>query len=433
MSVGNSTTTRLPAARARSTELALVAAIQVGGAAMRFGFLVAMARVLAPASFADLAVALSWTQVIAAAVGGGAGAYLLTSIPALIAQGQNAEAAVRYRRTVNWSVTTATVIAVSVTAVVWLLGTAGATAAGMILLATAGLRAAVIATQESARSLGALAGSQLLTLVFQPALAVTLLACAALLLGTPLDALVATAALIASLGSAWVGLHKLTTRRLPTCVTTADGTPRGPVEWRSLVRLGAASAMFMWMVEGTLVLTSLVVTDKIDLARFAAYVRLSVVTSIAGVTVTTVASSQWSKRLLSGGPPPRLRSALRWSALGATAAAAAGGCLLLVAEQALRFLGESYQLSQAVMGGIVIKDVAVAAASPMFYFLVMRDHPKEAARAALTGAVALLLVPLGAATHGLSGAATGAATAGGVWLAAYVYQSVKVDGIDVRA
>ncbi len=398
---------------------------------MRFAFLVALARALAPASFADLAVALSWTQVIAAAIGGGAGAYLLTSLPELVASGDRAGAAAKYRQTVNWSVGAATVVAICVAVLIGLAGTAGATTAGLVLLVAAGLRAAVIATQESARSLGALASSQFLTLVVQPAMAVGLLGGAALVLGVPLDALVATAVLIVSLATAWAGLRMVTRRGLsPAGVAPERVTPRDPVDWRSLLRLGAASAMFMWMVEGTLVLTSLVVTDKIELARFAAYVRLSVVTSIAGITVSTVATSHWSKQILSGGSPPRLRGALRWSALGAAAAAAAGGALLLVADRALRLLGESYDFSAAVMGGIVVKDVAVAAASPVFYFLVMRGHSREAARAALTGAVALLVVPVGGATGGIAGSAIAAAVAGGVWLSAYLFYAVGIDGRD---
>lgn len=399
---------------------------------MRFAFLVALARVLTAESFADLAVALSWTQVIAAAIGGGAGAYLLTSLPALVAGGDRCGAAAKYRQTIGWSISATTVAATCIAGLLWLLGTAGASAAGLILLVAAGLRSAVLATQESARALGALASSQFVTLVVQPAIAVALLATAALTLGVPIDALIAAGALIVSLALAWAGLRKVTSSGLSVEGAIARIAPRDPLDWRSLVRLGAASAMFVWMVEGTLVLTSLVVTDKIELARFAAYVRLSVVTSIAGVTVSTVATSSWSKVVRSGGSAPGLRGALRWSALGATAAAAAGGVLLLVADHALRLLGESFDFSATVMGGIVLKDVAVAAASPIFYFLVMRGHSREAARAALTGAVALLLVPVGGLSGGLPGASIAAAVAGGVWLSSYLYYSVRVDDHDDR-
>ncbi|MCZ7627681.1 MAG: hypothetical protein M5U19_00590 [Microthrixaceae bacterium] len=198
------------------------------------------------------------------------------------------------------------------------------------------------------------------------------------------------------------------------------------------MRLGAASAMFVWMVEGTLVLTSLVVTDKIELARFAAYVRLSVVTSIAGVTVSTVATSSWSKVVRSGGSAPGLRGALRWSALGATAAAAAGGVLLLVADHALRLPRRVLRLLCHCHGRIVLKDVAVACG---LADLLLPGHEgalegggpsgthrsRRLAPGAGGGAVRWVTWRIDRGCGGWS-----------VWLSSYLYYSVRVDDHDDR-
>lgn len=410
--------------RARSLDLLTVGSLQGVGAAARFGFQVTLARVLLPASFADFAVALGWTQVIAAAVGGGAGAYLLTSLPDLAARGEPAAAAARYRQGVAWSVATSVGLALAVAVVVHASGGAGATAAGLAVLLTAGLRSALIATQESNRALGGLAASQFLTMVVQPVTVVALLGLAALLWTTPIDPIVAAGALAASLGVAWAGQHVGTRSRLPAAPMTAE-TRREPIEWRMLIRLGTASAMLTWMVEGTVVLSSLVSDDKVALARFAAHVRLSVVTSIAAVSVATVASTRWARRIRAGGPPPSMRDGLRWSLLGAAAASAAGGALLLVAGPVLQLFGESYAYSPKILVGLVLKDVFVSAASPLFYLLVLNGRAGAAARASAVGAVALGGVPLGLLAGGFPGASAAAALAGLVWLGCFLLESTR--------
>lgn len=406
-----------------STDFVSVAAIQGLGAAFRFGFQVALARVLLPTSFADVAVALAWTQVIAAALGGGAGAYLLTSLPELIAR-DDASAAARYRQTVALSVVSSSLVALVVALVLRAGGAAGASWLGVAVLATTGLRAALIATQESSRALGALAASQLLTMVVQPALAVAVLGVAAWAFGVPVEPSVAAAALGLSLAAAWAGQHAVTWRRMPVATLGVEAL-RDPVDWRALLRLGAASAMLTWMVEGTLVLASLVIDDRAEVARYAAHVRLSVVTSIAAITVSTVASTQWTRRVRRGGAVPSLGEALRWSTAGAGAAALAGVVLLGFADRIMELFGEAYTFSPAILAGLVLKDVAVAAASPIFYFLVMRGRPAAAVRASFAGAVALLAVPIGASWGGLSGASTAAAVAGVVWLGAYVAEAFR--------
>lgn len=407
----------------RSVDLLAVGSLQGIGAAARFGFQVALARVLLPASFADFAVALGWTQVIAAAVGGGAGAYLLMALPDLLGRGEDASAAARYRQGVAWSLATSLVLALGVALVVHGTGGAGATAAGLAVLLTAGLRSALLASQESNRSLGGLVSSQFLTMVLQPLTAVALLAVAAVVLEVPIDPLVAAGALAASLGVAWVGQHLGTRSRLPASIDA--GVQRGPVEWRELIRLGTAAAMLTWMVEGTVVLSSLVSDDKVALARFAAHVRLSVVTSIAAVSVSTVASTRWARRIRDGEPPPSVRDAFRWSGLGAAAAAAAGGALLLVAGPVLRLFGEAYSYSPAILGGLVVKDVFVAAASPLFYLLVLSGRASAAARASAVGAVALGVVPIGLLLWGFVGAGVAAAFAGAVWFACFAGAAMR--------
>lgn len=404
----------------RSVDLLAVGSLQGVGAAARFGFQVALARVLLPASFADFAVALGWTQVIAAAVGGGAGAYLLTSLPEQVARHDDAAAMARYRQGVGWSVATSLVLALGVAVIVHGTGGAGATAAGAAVLVTAGLRSALLATQESNRSLGGLMSSQFLTMILQPVTAVALLGAAALLLTTPIDPMVAAGALGASLAVAWTAQHLRTRARLPA-VPPGVRARREPVEWRQLIRLGTAAAMLTWMVEGTVLLSSLVSDDKVALARFAAHVRLSVVTSIAAVSVSTVASTRWARSIREGGGPPSLRDGFRWSALGAGAAVAAGLTLLAVAGPVLKLFGESYTYSPRILGGLVAKDVFVAAASPLFYVLVLTGRASSAARASAGGAVALAAVPIGLVVGGFPGAGLGAAFAGAVWFGCFAF------------
>jgi len=407
----------------RSVDLMTVGSLQGVGAAARFGFQLALARVLLPASFADFAVALGWTQVIAAAVGGGAGAYLLTSLPDLVARGEDAAATARYRQGVGWSVATSLGLAVLVAAIVHSTGGAGATAAGLAVLVTAGLRSALIATQESNRSLGGLVSSQFLTMVLQPLVAVALLAAAAVVFDTPISSLAAAGVLAASLGLAWAGQHFGTRSRLPA--SPSVHARRDPIEWRTLIRLGTASAMLTWMIEGTVVLSSLVSDDKVALARFAAHVRLSVVTSIAAVSVATVASTRWARRIRDGAPPPSSREAFRWSALGAAAAALAGGALLLVAGPVLQLFGESYSYSPAILVGLVLKDVFVSAASPIFYLLVLTGRAAAAARSSAMGAVALGGVPVGLLLAGFPGVSAAAAVAGLVWFSCFVWAATR--------
>lgn len=396
---------------------AVVSAVQGAGAVLRFVFQIALARAFAPAAVADVAVALSWSQVIAAASGGGGGTFLLRRLPGLIGCEQG-RAVPLYRGTVRSATVAAGLAAAAVALVLSLTGASGGTLGGVAVLCTAPIRAALLTTQEALRSVGALALSQVLTLVVQPATSVAVLGGASVLASGGADPGLAACALVVGLAVAFVPARRGLMRRIGRARST------GPVECPSLkplLRYGAVSALLVWMFEGPLVLSALAISDKADLALLNAHVRLSMATALASVVVSTVASSQWSRRVRQGHELPSMASALRWSGMGAGAATMVASLLFVVGRPVLNGFGDTYDFSAVVLAGLVVKDVALAAAAPIFYFLVMHGREASAARSAVAGGAGLLAVVPLAAVGGLRGVAVGTAGAGLVWFGSFLF------------
>jgi hypothetical protein len=398
-----------------------VAAVQAIGAGLRLAFHVALARSLTTQVFAEVAVALSWSQILAAAVAGGAGAYLLKELPELLADGRLGWALGLYGQTLQRAATFAALGSLLV--IVGLrLSLEGLGWAAAVIVATSVIRALLVATQEALRSLGGLLLSQATTLILQPMLTTMGVAAAAVALGAPVGACVPAAALAVGLAVPWYVQHRVVRDRLTgaTVDRDEDAKPLARPDLRALLASGASTAWLVWMVEGAVVLAAFTAGDAADVALLAAHVRVSVVTSVAAVVVSTVATTRWSGRIRNGGGRPDLREALRWSGAGAAVAAAAGGALLVVAGPILSLFGREFGLNPAILLGLVGKDVALAGAAPLFYLLVLRERTDLALRASTAGGLSLLgIVP---ASHfgGGTGAATAAFVAGIVWFLAYL-------------
>lgn len=402
----------------------VVAGIQATGAACRFGFQIALATALVPYVYADVAVALSWSQVLAAAGGGGSGAYLLAALPRLLTS-PGARPAATYRAVQRSSALAIAAASGLVAAGLVFSGTAGGTAVGVAVLGTTALRSALFTVQESLRATGSLVLSQVLTLLVSPLVSTAIVVAAVITMDGTVDPVVAPLGIAVGLVVAWLPGRRVLGRSLGHDDGSDPAAPpvRTPV-WQVL-RLGLASAMLVWMFEGPVVLAGVALGGGEEVAQLNIHVRLSMVTALAAVVVSTVASSHWASRARSTGALPTPREALSWSMVGAAAATAAAVVLFAVGPVVVGAFGEGYAFSPVLLAGLAVKDTALAAASPLFYFLATHGNERGASRAASLGGAALLTVVPLAATHGLGGASLGVALGGTAWLAGFAYQVVR--------